>query len=213
MRKGHSPKLIIVLTLLSLLTFLSVASCAPLFRRRPSQPPPRQEPPPKTAPAELPARLPSQPQPTLPAPAPKPVQPKPESSPAPKVEKPALPSDQAASQLIAQGWDCVSNKKLDLAETKFEKALRIAPTSGSAYYGMAQVAYLRTNYAQCLELAQSAELYSFQEPSLLLKAYILEGDCLARMGKRDKAVDAYRKALELDPGSQYILEKLKRMGQ
>ncbi len=111
---------------------------------------------------------------------------------------PVLPSHSAVDMLIAEGWKRIGDGNLNLAEQKFEKALRMAPTRGEGYLGLAHIAYLRVNYERSLEFLQIGEAYSFQDPELLVRIFILEGDCYRKMGEGEKAQKAYEKALEIN---------------
>ncbi len=94
---------------------------------------------------------------------------------------------------------------------RFEKVLRLSPSNGTAYLGLAQISFTRQEYERCIEFIQSAELHSYNDSSLLLDIYALEGDCYMRMGKRNKAETAYRKGLEVDPSNEMLAAKLKKL--
>jgi tetratricopeptide (TPR) repeat protein len=122
-----------------------------------------------------------------------------------------LPSENAAATLIQEGWESMNEGHLLLAEQKFENALRISPTSGESYLGLASVAHLQHDYQRALEFLQIGEAYSTQRTDLLLRFYLLEGDCYRALGKEKEAQKAYQKALEIDPDSQALIERSKKM--
>jgi Flp pilus assembly protein TadD len=188
--------------------------CSKIFRKKapapakPAQTSTPAEPSPSPVPLPSP-QAPSQTQPVPQTPTTPPAQP--EVHPQPEVKRPVLPSDSAAAQILSQAWEDVKNGKIDLAEMRFEKALRVSPSSGSAYYGLAHIAFMRGQYMRCVEFCKSAELYSYKDPSLLMKVYTLEGDGYLRMGKKVDAADAYRKGLGIDPEDRSLKEKLRKI--
>ncbi len=121
---------------------------------------------------------------------------------------PTLPSENAAAILIQEGWEVMGKGHLLLAEQKFENALRISPTSGEGYLGLASVAHLQQDYGRALEFLQMGEAYSNQYSDLLSRIYLLKGDCYQALGRTKEAHEAYRKALEIDPENQTLIERL-----
>lgn len=109
----------------------------------------------------------------------------------------SLPSEGAAAILIQEGWKCIDDGHLPLAEQKFEDAIRLSATSGESYLGLAKVAYLQEDYPRALEFLEIGEAYSTHHSDLLLRFYLLERDCYQAMGKRKKAKEAYQKASEI----------------
>jgi tetratricopeptide (TPR) repeat protein len=85
--------------------------------------------------------------------------------------------------------------------------------SATAYWFKAQALFGLERYEQARSLAQkSAEIYSdflgFCHPDTY-RIYIRLGDCCAKLGEAENAVDAYSKALEIaeriyEPGSPHI---------
>lgn len=126
-------------------------------------------------------------------------------------DAPILPAENAAAILIQEGWEIMGKGHLLLAEQKFENALRISPTSGEGYLGLASVAHLQQDYGRALEFLQIGEAYSNQYPDLLSRIYLLKGDCYQALGRGKEAQEVYRKALEIDPENQALIERLKNM--
>ncbi len=122
-----------------------------------------------------------------------------------------LPSGQAAAALIQEGWENVDKGHLLLAEQKFENALRISPTSGESYLGLASVAYQQKDYQRALEFLQIGAAYCTKHSDLLLRIYILEGDCYRAMGKKKEAQRSYQKAIEIDPDDEALMDRLQEM--
>ncbi len=201
------------LILIIFLSLLLSGGCVKAFKKKPSSPPqqPREAAPvsPREPSSESPS--PQQPVPQPPARQEIPPLPEPAEPSQPEARKPVLPSDSAASQLLSQAWDDLGKGRMDLAEMRFEKVLRLSPSYGAAYLGLAQISYKRQEYERCIEFVQSAEIHSYNDSSLLLEIYALEGDCYQRMGKRDKAEMAYRKGLEVDPSNEILAAKLKKL--
>lgn len=123
----------------------------------------------------------------------------------------SLPSESAADILIQEGWKSIDEGNLNLAEQKFEKALRISPTHGKSYLGLARIAYLQMDYMRALEFLQMGEAYSSQQADLLVHLYILEGDCYRDMGRKKEAKKAYQKALEIDSHNPLLIDRLEKI--
>ena len=129
-----------------------------------------------------------------------------------------------ADAYFGLGQSLMEQQKLDLAIEAFRSALRLDPEHGQFYEGLkeacdrkglkdyaafarAMLLYTQGNCDEALaELQRVAE--ALPEYSEVHRAL---GMSYERIGKRDEAVRAYRRALELDPGDRASEQGLKRL--
>jgi tetratricopeptide (TPR) repeat protein len=93
---------------------------------------------------------------------------------------------------------------LEEARNMIEKALAIDPDNGAFLDSYAWVLYKLGRYEDAIVPMNSA-IELEQEDAIL---YDHQGDIYAALNQLDKAVESWKKALELDPGNEDLRAKL-----
>jgi Flp pilus assembly protein TadD len=99
-------------------------------------------------------------------------------------------------------------ESLDLAEKLVAKALEKEPDNGYFLDSLGWIRYKQGNVREALGILLSAVDKAGDD------AVIWEhiGDAYTRLKERDRARQAFRKSLELDPSSRSVVEKLHKLG-
>ncbi len=99
-------------------------------------------------------------------------------------------------------------ESLDLAEKLVAKALEKEPENGYFLDSLGWIRYKQGKTGEALEILLSAAAKATDD------AVIWEhiGDAYLRLKDRDKARDAFRKSLEIDPKSESVIDKLENLG-
>jgi hypothetical protein len=183
--EANRPRLRAVLLLaLSLVTFTGCPS-------RPRPVPERPLPPLVATSVPTPTATPIPAEPSL---APPPASDSLPDHPAPQLAAAARMAD-AANRLLAEG-------ETDRAIELLEQAIQVEPNAPFAYYGMAEAYLSRRRADEALVLAQRAVTLADGYPAGWAgHAQVLRGRALEQLGERDSAIDAYRRAVEIDPGN------------
>ena len=99
----------------------------------------------------------------------------------------------------------LSNRDLDKAERMSAKTVQAEPSSATYLDTYAWVFYKRKEYTMAQLYIQMA-ISNAEEPSVELHEHY--GDILLASGERQKALEQYRKALELRPGNEPLVKKI-----
>ncbi|MBX3412343.1 MAG: glycosyltransferase family 39 protein [Pirellulales bacterium] len=95
-------------------------------------------------------------------------------------------------------------------DTLFEHTLRYSPRNNVAYAALAAAAYRRNDYEDAIRLAQqSIEAVPASHLSYSTMAVIAQS--LARLGKTGEALNAYQKAIALNPEQALIISEFARI--
>jgi len=108
-----------------------------------------------------------------------------------------------------KGMDAlVKFKDHDRAIYCFERALKINPEEGTAWYGLAKVHIAKGDYEKALEYFDKATRYNDWR-----NYWEEKGDLLAKMGRYSDAMNAYDRAIYLgdDEDERRIEEKKRRL--
>jgi len=100
----------------------------------------------------------------------------------------------------------VHNRDLDSALEMVKKALAQEPESAAYLDTFGWVLYRKGDYKGALLKINQA--YTRQQDAVIAEHL---GDVLAKLGRHQQALDAYREGLERDPDSENLAEKVKKM--
>ena len=132
---------------------------------------------------------------------------------------PALASGESFNSKISQAMDHYQQEEYDQAAKKFLSAEVDKPNNPALPYNLANSNYMGEKYEDALEAYTRAEA-STTDPTLKQKALYNMGNTFFRMGKAEKAAEAYKKALELDPSDmdakynlEFVRQELKKQEQ
>jgi len=113
---------------------------------------------------------------------------------------------------IIQGNKLYDQQKYDEALTKYRDAEVQAPDSPILKYNIAAAEYKKKNYQEALKQNQAA--LNQADATAQGQAYYNIGNTLFRMNKWPECIEAYKKALELNPDDQdakYNLEYVRKL--
>jgi tetratricopeptide (TPR) repeat protein len=102
---------------------------------------------------------------------------------------------QTAEPLTLLGLIAHKQHNLDLAQARFEQAIRLEPGDPRNYYSLGGVLHDRENYVESIQCYRKA----LQIQPDLVAAYYDMGNSFNRLKRYAEAVGSYRKALELKP--------------
>ena len=114
-----------------------------------------------------------------------------------QAQQTGLPVD----SLISKGIRLHDEGQFDAALALFEQAVKQEPQNGLANFEAGNTCFALGDYKKALKYADKALKI---DREALPEAYVLKGNSLDMLGKADKAVDAYRKGLKLDPGNYQL---------
>jgi len=97
-------------------------------------------------------------------------------------------------------------KNLDEAQKLIERALKIDPDNGAYFDSLGWVYYQKGNYDKALEYLKSADRY-LKDPVI----YEHLGDVYYKLEKFENAKEYWTLSLEILPGQEHVLEKLKKL--
>jgi len=103
----------------------------------------------------------------------------------------------------------LDRKEYDRAEAAFREILKRDIGNPLVFYRLAEVELGRKNYPRALENLDYINEYI---DSSLREVHWLRGVVLEEMGKRNEAIEAYRRSAALDPDYQPAQEALRRLG-
>ena len=110
-------------------------------------------------------------------------------------------------------WENVMNIEWELKQIKAlkktaEDALDLFPNKAIIYYMYALAANEEGDTADALSMLRQAVIMTGKDLPLKFKILVLEGDLYCKLGKKDRAKDAYEKAAALNP-SMKVEQKCK----
>lgn len=110
-----------------------------------------------------------------------------------------------AYNYIAYMW-AEAGLNLGQAREMAGEALRLDPGNGAYIDTLAWIDYREGHYRDALEGLKRAHRMLPDDPTILDHL----GDVYSALGRTEEAIDAWRQALEFDPGNEKIAEKLRR---
>ncbi len=113
----------------------------------------------------------------------------------------------AAQNYLAYMW-AERGEKLDKGLDLIHKALAADPENGAFLDTLGWIYYMQGRYAEALHELQKAR--SFIKDDSAIWEHL--GDTYLKLGDHNAAVEHWKKALELDPKSQKLIERLKAAG-
>jgi len=113
----------------------------------------------------------------------------------------------SAQNYIAYMW-AERGEKLEMGLALIQKALATDPENGAFLDTLGWIYYMQGRYAEALKELQKASTFVADDPSVWEHL----GDTWLKLGNRDEASKHWKKALELDPESHRLIERLKNTG-
>jgi len=113
----------------------------------------------------------------------------------------------ASRNYIAYMW-AERGEKLEMGLALIQKALATDPENGAFLDTLGWIYYMQGRYAEALNELQKASTFVADDPSVWEHL----GDTWLKLGNRDEASKHWKKALELAPESQQLIERLKNTG-
>jgi tetratricopeptide (TPR) repeat protein len=113
----------------------------------------------------------------------------------------------AAQNYIAYMW-AERGEKLDMGLGLVQKALAVDPENGAFLDTLGWIYYMQGRYADALKELQKARRLVEDDPTIWEHL----GDTYLKLGNRDAAVEHWKKSLELEPGSQKLIERIETGG-
>ena len=116
---------------------------------------------------------------------------------------------QSAEKLTNQGNEAYTQQNYDEALQAYRQATEKDPDLAQAYYNAANALYRQNNYTDTLPLLQQA-LETWQEEDSTLPEHSLynQGNAFFRTQELDKAIEAFKAALRLNPADKEAKENL-----
>ena len=114
--------------------------------------------------------------------------------------------DQALRSLMAKAEASRSRSAFSAAEALYRQVIERQPRHAPAWSGLAQMAMATRNYELAAQLLGKAIGAEPSEPA----NYVDLGICLGAMNRWEVAIQAQRKALQLDPGNLPALANLRK---
>lgn len=96
--------------------------------------------------------------------------------------------------------------KLDEALVLVKKAMELDPEAGHIVDSLGWIHFMQGQYDEAARALERAVEMMKDSPDAVVYEHL--GDAYSRAGREAEAREAYKKALELDPGSKTLLEKL-----
>jgi tetratricopeptide (TPR) repeat protein len=113
----------------------------------------------------------------------------------------------AAQNYIAYMW-AERGEKLDMGLKLIQKALAVDPENGAFLDTLGWIYYMQGRYDAALNELKKASVFVGDDPSVWEHL----GDTYLKLGNLDEASKHWKKALELDPGSKRLIERLEANG-
>ena len=109
------------------------------------------------------------------------------------------------------GWALYKSNRNQEAAEQFQTALRLDPTFYKSYFNLGLVEYTTGNYSAAAKNFQN----TIRCNSNYAKAYVSLGDCYEKLNDENKALNAYRQALnkisDNDPIKKHLNKKIKQL--
>ncbi len=112
-----------------------------------------------------------------------------------------------AQNYIAYMW-AERGEKLDMSLKLVQKALAVDPENGAFLDTLGWIYYMQGRYAAALNELQKASAFVGEDPAVWEHL----GDTYLKLGNLDEAFKHWKKALELEPDSQRLIERLEANG-
>jgi tetratricopeptide (TPR) repeat protein len=113
----------------------------------------------------------------------------------------------SARNYIAYMW-AERGEKLDMALALVQQALAEDPENGAFLDTLGWIYYMQGRYAEALEQLQKAKTQVGDDPTVWEHL----GDTYLKLNDRSAAVEHWKKALEMDPGDEQLVERLRAAG-
>ena len=97
----------------------------------------------------------------------------------------------------------------DKAMEDYQKTIEVNPTSFNAFYNAGNILAKRTNYKKAILHFEMCIRFAPQ----VAKPYNRIGQCMELLGESDKAIENYRKCLQIDPNFALAKDGLARIGK
>jgi tetratricopeptide (TPR) repeat protein len=127
------------------------------------------------------------------------------------VEEPpaGAPGHRTASfRLAADGYRALQKGQLQEAEDRLEKALSVDPRNPFCYLYLAEIRFREEDTRQAMILLDQAEVFFQGHPYWLGELYARKGRYWEAQNDRDKAREAYSKALEHNPWNEESRQRI-----
>jgi Flp pilus assembly protein TadD len=109
------------------------------------------------------------------------------------------------------GWALYKSNRIQEAAEQFKTAIRLDPTFYKSYFNLGLVEYTAGNFTSAANNFQKTIRYN----SNYAKAYVSLGDCYEKLNDDNKALSAYRQALnkisDNDPIKKHLNKKIKQL--
>lgn len=103
----------------------------------------------------------------------------------------------AVIALLDSAYQQSSNGQLDIAASKLERAVRIAPRDPQVWQALAKVRYQQRKYALAISLAKKSNVLSEADKSLQRDNWLLMASCYEGLGNTSSAQQARANANRL----------------
>lgn len=113
----------------------------------------------------------------------------------------------SARNYVAYMW-AERGEKLDMGLKLIQQALADDPENGAFLDTLGWIYYMQGRYAEALNELQKARSF-YKEDSTVWEHL---GDTYLKLGNRDAAIEHWKKALEFEPGSRRLIERLEANG-
>jgi tetratricopeptide (TPR) repeat protein len=140
----------------------------------------------------------------------------PPGAPRPETEDPARragrlvkrPVSLDRRKLLQEGWEMYRAQRFEEARTAFDKLVAQPRAPGSAYLGLAKVAFQKGKYEEAAKWSRQGARASAGPTAV--DAWLLLGDALYRLNQHKEAQAAYNEAVRRDPTNETARRMLER---
>lgn len=122
-----------------------------------------------------------------------------------------LAEDYMGSALLVQAYEDTGQRYSDDATVHFRNAVRINPHDAIGHLNLGADLHEHGKLTEAIE-QYSEVLQATSDEHLRAKAYIALGAAYGQLHKFDQAEQAYRMAMQLEPGNQGLLMRLGELG-
>lgn len=123
------------------------------------------------------------------------------------IEMDEEPLAAAARNYIAYMW-AERGEKLDTGLKLVQESLNVDPQNSAFLDTLGWIYYMQGRYAEALTELKKAGALAAEDPTIWEHL----GDTYLKLGDRNKAIEHWEKALELDPQAEHIIERLELNG-
>jgi cytochrome c-type biogenesis protein CcmH/NrfG len=111
--------------------------------------------------------------------------------------------------LVSEGRVLLKDGKLIAAQGRFQAAVEAHPKNLGALIGLATVAFERARYFKSVELARRSVALGPRS----VQGHLLLGDAYFKLHQYGKALAAWNRALDLDPGNRRLAKRIEHVQQ